>query len=118
MGTNARIGIQNKDGSIDSIYLHWDGATALEILKEHYTTTAKVRKLINLGDLSSLQPKLSPRSNQKHSFEFPVPGVCVAYGRDRKESDVDSIHGDFDSFLDSFEPCKYLWDGGQWEDYS
>lgn len=119
MGTNARIGIQNEDGTVTSIYLHWDGDSADVILKSHYKTTPKIRKLIKLGDLSSLQPKVAPvNKKEKHTFEFPHPGVCVAYKRDRNEIDTDAIHGDFDTFLDSPEPYKYLWDGEQWENYS
>jgi hypothetical protein len=88
MGTRSRIAIQNADGTLDSIYCHWDGYPSHNgaILQEHYQDEAKVRELIALGDLSSLAPKTTP--DETHSFESPQEGVCVAYKRDRKEVNV------------------------------
>ena len=54
MGTRARIGIQLSDGSILSVYHHWDGYPAWlgRILKTHYNTKEKVSALIDGGDMS------------------------------------------------------------------
>ena len=56
MATRSRIAIENQDGSVTSIYCHWDGhiETNGVILNENYTTKDKVEELIALGDLSSL----------------------------------------------------------------
>lgn len=56
MGTRSRIALQNSDGSISSIYCHWDGYLSNngKLLLEHYTDESKVRSLLALGDLSSL----------------------------------------------------------------
>ena len=56
MATRSRIAIENQDGSVISIYCHWDGhiETNGVILNENYTTKDKVEELIALGDLSSL----------------------------------------------------------------
>ena len=56
MATRSRIAIENQDGSVISIYCHWDGhiETNGKILFENYTTKDKVEELIALGNLSSL----------------------------------------------------------------
>jgi hypothetical protein len=56
MATRSRIAIENQDGSVTSIYCHWDGyiKTNGRILNENYTTKDKVEELIALGNLSSL----------------------------------------------------------------
>ena len=54
MGTRSRIGIQLKDNSILSVYCHYDGYPEFNgrVLRDHYNTTDKVRKLIDGGDMS------------------------------------------------------------------
>ncbi len=56
MSTRCRIGIQNKDGTITSIYCHHDGYPkgVGEVLVNHYKTEEKIRKLLELGDMSSI----------------------------------------------------------------
>jgi len=56
MATRSRIAIENQDGSVTSIYCHWDGYIKSNgvILNENYNTKDKVEELIALGDLSSL----------------------------------------------------------------
>jgi hypothetical protein len=56
MATRSRIAIENQDGSVTSIYCHWDGQIYSNgrILNKNYTTKDKVEELIALGNLSSL----------------------------------------------------------------
>ena len=55
MATRSRIGIQLTDGSILSVYHHWDGYPEWlgRILKTHYNTKDKVAELIDGGDMST-----------------------------------------------------------------
>ena len=55
MATRSRIGIELKDGSILSVYAHWDGYPEWmgRILKTHYNTRQQVAELIDGGDMSS-----------------------------------------------------------------
>ena len=55
MATRSRIGIELKDGSILSVYSHWDGYPEWmgRILKTHYNTRQQVAELIDGGDMSS-----------------------------------------------------------------
>jgi len=61
MATRSRIAIENQDGSVTSIYCHWDGhiETNGVILNNNYTTKDKVEELIALGDISSLDETIN-----------------------------------------------------------
>ena len=85
MATRSRIGIQDENGTIRSIYCHWDGYPegVGAILKEHYSNRQKLNMLINLGDISILEENVA--TVHEHSFNNPRPGVTVAYHRDRGE---------------------------------
>ncbi len=139
MATRSRIGIVNDDGTVSSIYCHWDGYPEGngKRLVEHYTDRNKVRGLIDLGSISSLGERVSPedplggfedgkaksileRLNPKedHSFDNPAQGVTVAYGRDRGESDEPRIRIDKsadDFYKSDVEEYGYLFtEGGEW----
>lgn len=83
MATRSTIAIQNEDGSVTGIYCHWDGYISHNgtILKDHYTTEARVRELIALGDISSL----GARIGERHDFNDCPAGETNAFGRDRGE---------------------------------
>jgi len=55
MSTRSRIAIENQDGTVDSIYCHFDGylSGVGKTLFNHYDKE-KLEKLIELGDISSL----------------------------------------------------------------
>ncbi len=86
MATRSRIGIENEDGTVSSIYCHWDGYPSHngKLLVENYQDREKVEALIALGSISSLNKEVSP-SSKDHSFDKPMEGVTVAYHRDRGE---------------------------------
>lgn len=88
MSTNSTIAIENKDGSVVSVYCHWDGYLSGNgvILLENYTTEEKVRELIMHGDMSCLKPNIYPSKGSEHSFENEEENVCVFYSRDRGEN--------------------------------
>ena len=107
MATRSRIGIENEDGTIECIYCHWDGYPEHtgNILNEHYTSEAKVRELMALGDISYIAPEIG----EKHSFDKPRDGWTVAYGRDRGEGDTESIIcKDLEAFIKLGEDYQYL----------
>ena len=56
MSTRCRIGIENKDGTITSIYCHHDGYPSYvgKTLVNNYKEESKIRALLDLGDMSSL----------------------------------------------------------------
>jgi hypothetical protein len=56
MSTRSRIAIEKQDGTVDSIYCHFDGYLSNngEKLQNHYSTKEQLEQLIALGDISSL----------------------------------------------------------------
>lgn len=113
MGTRSRIGIKNGDGTVTSIYCHWDGYPSHngKILFENYDTPEKIYALMELGDLSSLGEELG----EKHGFDDHPDGVCTAYGRDRGETETEArIADDEAQFWRQGEEYNYLFSDGTW----
>jgi hypothetical protein len=114
MATNSNIGYILPNGDVRSIYCHWDGDVDFNgrILFENYTTQELVEELVSLGDLSSLGQKISPPEGADHTFDKPVKGVCVYYGRERGEQDSAAQTLSRQDF--SSDGYAYLWDGARW----
>jgi hypothetical protein len=117
MATRSRIAIEDEKGTVRSVYSHWDGYPSHNgrILFEHFQNPEKVNNLIALGDLSSLAPEIELAEG--HTFENPVKGVTVFYGRDRGEDRTEAkTHLDRNSFLRSdVEEYGYLFTNeGKW----
>ena len=116
MGTRSIISVKKQDGSYASIYCHWDGypSHAGKILVENYGDQEKAECLMALGSLSSIYA--SPEKPDGHSYETPVAGYCVAYGRDRGELGQEAVLGATlkDVQRDMGQDYEYLWDGSQW----
>ena len=108
MGTRSRIGLLNEDGSITSIYCHWDGYVSNngDILLKSYKDTDKIQELMELGNLSSLGHGIGVKHD--HGDGASSNG-CTAYGRDRGEDEQEAItHKDVTGFLDYGEEYNYL----------
>jgi len=118
MATRSRIAIEDQDGTVRSIYSHWDGYPEhhAPILLEHYTTQEKVESLIALGSISSLSPETEIPEGVSHNFENPADGIVVAYHRDRGEELSIKAHGSVDEFAKSdIEEYGYVFTAaGEW----
>ena len=128
MATRGNIGIVNEDGSITAIYVHWDSYPEYvgKMLLNHYNNDDIVNGLMNLGDLSILSESLHSTTginlysdNNRHTFNNPQKGVCVAYGRDRGETGSDSRTfedlGEFENRASyTWAEYQYLFDNGKW----
>ena len=127
MATRARIGRLNADGSVTSIYSHWDGYPdgAGATLAAHYTDAAKLDALLTEGDVSSLGAELGERHDfDTHSGRYengvliPDPRAkewCLFYRRDRGESDVDAVTHAADEWPDSGQEYEYLFSADGWK---
>lgn len=106
MATRSRIGIQQKDGSVLSIYCHFDGYIEGngKLLLKYYKTRSRVQKLIALGDISYLAPKLGS-SKPNPSFDS---NTVVAYCRDRQERLRQRFDVDISKFSQDYEQYGYL----------
>lgn len=124
MSTRSRIGIVSPNGPVQSIYCHWDGYPEHHwpILTKHYKTYNMARRLIDLGDLSILGRRIGTK------IPFDVDEQtrahrCVAYGRDRGDSDASARYSD--DRLKFYALCRtsgaeyaYLFDEGAWSVFS
>jgi len=115
MSTRSHIAIKNADGTVRSIYHHWDGY--LEgvgaVLLEHYTTEDRINKLLDLGDMSMIGSE--PVGYWSDSISRPDPNACMTY-RERGESNVDArIFSSLDDYLDhAVEDYTYIFIDGEW----
>lgn len=118
MATRSAICTIEND-KIIAIYCHWDGYPAHvgRMLLNYYNTPAKVKKLISMGGISSLQPKMTRAKG--HTFDSPIKGHTVFYHRDRGE-DLDvtielNTPKAYTRIANNFDAeFVYLWNGKQW----
>lgn len=126
MGARSRIGIYNEDGTVTSIYCHYDGYESHNgrILMEHYTTEEKVRELMKLGDLSNLGMEIGVQHPFRNPNVYNTPAydqwedqhrrMCTSYSRDRGETDAVAVTVSSEEFEQMFEEFNYLFIYGRW----
>jgi hypothetical protein len=118
MGTRSDIVVHRKDGKWHRVYCHWDGylSGVGKTLFDHYNSQALAEKLVKPGDMSSLREKCTKPKG--HTFDKPVDGYTVYYGRDRGETDVGGTIGDSLQACwpdqDTWTEFTYVWDDGKW----
>jgi hypothetical protein len=117
MATPSTIAVQHNDGTISQIYCHWNGYITGNgiMLQENYRELTDVEKLVRLGDLSQLEETIEPAG--EHSFDDPMPDVCVYYGRDRGETNVEPrVYRNFGHYEKSAmqEEFNYLFKDNRW----
>ena len=121
MSTRSNIAVKLEDGSIKAVYCHFDGYPEWNgrILLESWTDEAKVKQLVELGNLSALGSEIG----EKHDFDKRdgVPeSWCRFYGRDRGEKDQDATtyanEAEFQKMVseDVFIEYAYLFKSGKW----
>lgn len=108
MATRSTIAIENSDLTVDQIYCHWDGYLDNNgwMLYQHWQDPAKVRAMIDLGDLSSLGYGVGVQ----HDFD-QRDGDCTFYGRDRDETGTEACHfRDFEDYRlnHQYEEFEYI----------
>jgi hypothetical protein len=134
MSTRCRIGIQNNDGTITSIYCHHDGypSGVGDVLINCYTTEEKIRKLLELGDMSSIgtEPVDNPRAWESPSMaeiargdyfakwkEIHPDDMCDTY-KSRGEDCPAHTHKDIKEYQAYSRDCwgeyTYLFKDGKW----
>lgn len=116
MATRSTIAIERQDGTIAMVYCHWDGYLKNNgrILYQHYSDPAKLERLIEHGDISSLGEDIG----EKHDFDMRTEGWTTFYRRDRGERFTNKVtFENFDDYLDNhqYEEFDYiLKNNGQW----
>ena len=128
MATRSTIALEYADGTVDCVYVHWDGYIGHngQILFEHYQDPFKVQKLMDNGAISSLGKEIG----EKHPFDRPYSekdplvkavilkalqdaeeaGWTTFYARDRGEDLQRTRHRDFDAYQknQTFEEYNYI----------
>jgi len=118
MSTRSDIIVERKDGKWSRIYCHWDGNITHngKILFEHYNDQEKAEELVSHGDMSSLAKKCS--KPEGHSFDKPVEGYTIYYGRDRDEKNTEATVKDSLAEVwpenDAWTEFTYVWTDGKW----
>ena len=118
MATRARIGLKLEDGSILSVYHHWDGYPEWlgVTLKERYNTKEKIAELIDGGNMSSCYSDniYDVMKNKFIKIDDPKPNY---YGGDDEAPRLDR---NFDEYAKNARACEefiYLFDGA-WTGFS
>lgn len=101
MSTHSRIGMENPDGSVTSIYCNFDGYLngVGRMLQLHYKDRSKVVELISVGNISCLESEIVPPPDKRHTFSSPLPGYTVAYHRERGDDFSQKHHPSTTQFL-------------------
>jgi hypothetical protein len=126
MATRSAIGFLEYDGSVTGIYCHWDGY--LEgvgaTLTQYYTDIDKVLKLIDMGDVSSLDKEIGVQHPfSRFSTDFSQEkwddlygDMTTFYTRDRGEDTPARDFPDAKAFRSFYGDAEffYLFDGKEW----
>jgi len=112
MSTRSRIGYELSDGSILSIYCHYDGYPEFNGVKlqEHFNTVDKVKELIDLGDISCLWTNAG-WNNETLPETGPLPYSA------RGEDCPPRHDKDLNEYLCNGEEYAYLFTNGEWVCY-
>ena len=116
MATRARIGLELKDGSVLSVYHHWDGYPEWlgRILKTHYNSKELAAELIDGGDMSSCW-------TDERWDDTGVKGVYgPQYYSQRGENCPPRLDADLAEYLlpDNSEEYAYVFRNGEWVCYN
>jgi hypothetical protein len=116
MATRSRIGLELKDGSVLSVYHHWDGYPEWlgRILKTHYNGKSLAEELIDGGDMSCAW-------TDERWDDTGVKGVYgPQYYSQRGEDTPPRLDVDLLGYLhpDKSEEYAYLFRNGEWVCYN
>ena len=115
MSTRSRIGLELKNGSILSVYHHWDGYPEWlgRILKTHYNSKELASELIDGGDMSCCWTKM--RHTKDGATEVEEYGA--EYYSDRGENCPPFYDNSVEDYLSDGEEYAYLFTDGEWVCY-
>jgi hypothetical protein len=113
MATRSRIGLQLADGSILSVYCHWDGYPEFNGVKlvEHFNSYEKAAELIDGGNISGLWTNVGWTNET-----LPVNGPL--YESQRGNDCPPRYDISAKTYLENGEEYAYLFANGEWVCYS
>jgi hypothetical protein len=112
MSTRSRIGLELTDGSVISIYCHFDGYPKFNGVKlvEHFNSYEKAAELIDLGDISCLWTNAG-WNNETLPETGPLPYSA------RGEDCPPHLDANKYDYLAEGEEYAYLFVNGEWVCY-
>jgi hypothetical protein len=113
MSTRSRIGLELTDGSVISIYCHFDGYPEFNGVKlvEHFNSYEKAAELIDLGDISCLWTNAG-WNNETLPETGPLPYSA------RGEDCPPRLDANLNEYLSDGEEYAYLFVNGEWVCYN
>ena len=110
MATRSRIGLELKNGSVLSVYHHWDGYPEWlgRILNTHYNTRSKVAELIDGGDMSICWGEIAQYGESNGKEYGPE------YYSQRGEDCPPRFDSNLMEYLSDGEEYAYLFRNGEW----
>ena len=114
MATRGRIGVQLTDGSILSVYCHYDNYPSFNGVKlqEHFNSRDAATELIDGGDISCLW-------TNSGFFNGEIrPEVGPLYYSSRGEDCPPRLDATFGKYLGDNEEYAYLFANGKWVCYN
>ena len=113
MSTRSRIGLELSDGSILSVYCHYDGYPEFNGVKlqEHFNSRDAATELIDGGDMSSLW------TNAGWNNEV-LPETAPLYYSPRGEDCTPRLDANLGKYLGNNEEYAYLFANGKWVCYN
>jgi hypothetical protein len=111
MATRSRVGLELSDGSILSIYSHWDGYPewAGRILKTHYNSKELAEQLIDGGGVSCLWTDKDWNGNEWTECKYKA----LTYA-ERGEDCPPRLDKNLEEYLSEGEEYAYLFKNGEW----
>jgi hypothetical protein len=113
MSTRSRIGLELSDGSILSVYHHWNGYPEWlgRILQTHYNAKSLAEELIDGGDMSLCW-------TDERWDDGGVKGVYgPQYYSQRGDDSPPRLDKDMDEFFSDGEEYSYIFRNGNWYAY-
>jgi hypothetical protein len=113
MSTRSRIGLELTDGSVLSVYHHWDSYPSWlgRILQTHYNSYEKASELIDGGDMSLCW-------TDERWDDSGVKGVYgPQYYSQRGDDCPPRLDKDMDEFFADGEEYSYIFRNGNWYAY-
>lgn len=109
MADRSTIALLKIDGTVDSVYTHWNGFISGNgaILYQYYNSIELIEELIKLGDIFQLTTILEPNNKTIHTLQKPQLGVSVFYARDGKEPLIIKQYQNLESYINSDELQGY-----------
>jgi hypothetical protein len=113
MSTRSRIGLELTDGSVISIYCHFDGYPEFNGVKlvEHFNSYEKAAELIDLGDISCLWTNAG-WNNETLPETGPLPYST------RGEDCPPRLDANLNEYLADGEEYAYIFRNGEWVCYN